>query len=68
MTARLIGTEVFCDGPDDQTDCPSSAAVRAGFGSVTARQVRADGRRDGWARRRRAGRLADLCPSCAAAS
>jgi hypothetical protein len=25
MTARPIGVEVSCDGPDEQTDCPDSA-------------------------------------------
>jgi hypothetical protein len=68
VTARPIGVEVSCDGPDEQTDCPDSAAVRASFMSVTARQVRADGRADGWIRRRRAGRVVDLCPGCAAVS
>ncbi|MBQ0827671.1 hypothetical protein [Streptomyces tagetis] len=66
MTAYPIGVEVACDGPDEQTDCPDSAAVRARFTSRTARQVRSDGRRDGWVRRRRTGRLLDLCPGCAA--
>jgi hypothetical protein len=64
MTARPIGVEVSCDGPDDQTDCPYSAAVHARFTSVTARQVRADGREDGWTVRRVPGRLVDLCPAC----
>lgn len=64
MTARLIGTEVACDGPDEHTDCPDSAAVPAAYDSVTARQVRADGRTQGWTARRRAGRLRDLCPAC----
>lgn len=56
MTARPIGTEVFCDGPDERTDCPNSAAVRASYGSVTTRQVRADGRAQGWTTQRGAGR------------
>jgi hypothetical protein len=64
MTAHPIGTEISCDGPDEQTDCPHSAAISARFGSITARQVRADGRTDGWTTRRRNGRLADLCPNC----
>jgi hypothetical protein len=64
MTATPIGVEISCDGPDEQTDCPDSAAVRASFASVTARQVRADGRDQGWTVRRRAGRLRDLCPAC----
>lgn len=66
MTAYPIGVEVSCDGPDDQTDCPDSAAVSARTASRTARQVRADGRADGWTRRRRGGRLIDLCPGCTA--
>lgn len=65
VTARPIGTEVSCDGPDEQTDCPDSAAVPASFASMTAREVRADGRRLGWAYRLRAGRLVDLCSGCA---
>ncbi len=63
MTARPIGVEVSCDGPTDG-DCPDSAAIPAGFASRTARQVRADGRRDGWTTRRAPGRLLDLCPNC----
>ncbi|NEA52372.1 hypothetical protein [Streptomyces sp. SID10815] len=66
MTAYPIGMEVACNGPDEQTDCPDSAAVRASFTSRTARQVRADGRRDGWTTRRAPGRLLDMCPSCTA--
>lgn len=64
MTARSIGTEVSCDGPDASRDCPDSAAVRASFTSLTAAEVRADGRADGWIRRRRNGRRVDLCPAC----
>lgn len=64
MTARPIGTEVSCDGPDDRTDCLDSAAVRAAYDSVTAPQVRADGRTQGWITRRRNGRVVDLCPAC----
>jgi hypothetical protein len=67
MTARQIGVEVSCDGPDEQTDCPDSAAVRARFGSVTAAQVRADGRKDGWGTRRDPG-LRDVCPACRSTS
>ena len=67
MTAHQIGVEVSCDGPDEQTDCPNSAAVPASFGSLTVREVRADGRALGWAYRLRAGRLVDLCPGCASA-
>lgn len=63
MTARPIGVEVSCDGPDEQTDCPDSAAVRASFTSMTAPQVRADGREDGWTTRRAPG-LRDVCPAC----
>lgn len=66
MTARPIGVEVSCDGPNERTNCPESAAIRASFDSVTARQVRADGRSDGWTTRRAPGRLLDLCPSCTA--
>jgi hypothetical protein len=68
MTAHPIGVEISCDGPAEGTDCPDSAAVSASYASRTARQVRADGRASGWARRRRAGRLVDLCPDCAANS
>ncbi|MFD1277335.1 hypothetical protein [Streptomyces kaempferi] len=64
MTARTIGVEVSCDGPDEQTDCPDSAAVRAAFTSMTAKQVRADGREDGWTTRRVPGHLRDMCPAC----
>ncbi|MFF4552756.1 hypothetical protein [Streptomyces sp. NPDC001422] len=64
MTARPLGTEVSCDGPDEQTDCPNSAAVAASFGAMTAPQVRADGHRDGWTTLRRVGRLRDVCPVC----
>jgi hypothetical protein len=64
MTAYPLGVEVACDGPDEQRDCPDSAAVRASFGSMTAPQVRADGRRDGWTIRRTLGRLRDVCPAC----
>jgi hypothetical protein len=66
MTATQIGVEVSCDGPDEHTDCPDSAAVRASFNSRTARQVRADGRAQGWTTRRAPGRLRDVCPSCTA--
>ncbi|MEU2730076.1 hypothetical protein ABZ650_20405 [Streptomyces griseoviridis] len=66
MTAYPIGTEVACDGPTADTDCPDSAAVAARFASRSARQVRADGRADGWRWRRRDRRLVDLCPNCAA--
>ena len=44
-----------------------SGRVSSTVSAVTARQVRADGREDGWTRRRRSGRLVDLCPSCTAA-
>ncbi|WP_069883485.1 hypothetical protein [Streptomyces luteocolor] len=64
MTARSLGTEVSCDGPDSARACPESAAVRARFTSMTAAAVRRDGRRDGWVCRRRDGRLVDLCPAC----
>ncbi|MFE1950005.1 hypothetical protein ACFW9D_05985 [Streptomyces sp. NPDC059524] len=64
MTAHRLGVEIACDGPDVAHDCPASAAVLARFGSRTAEQVRADGRSDGWVRRRRDGRLVDLCPTC----
>jgi hypothetical protein len=66
VTAYPIGVEISCDGPDEQTDCPQSAAIRASLTSRTARQVRADGRADGWTTRRRASRLRDVCPECAA--
>lgn len=66
MTAHLLGVEISCDGPDETTDCPDSAAIPIRFASMTARQVRADGREDGWIRRRRTGRLVDLCPRCTA--
>ncbi|MGW8703426.1 hypothetical protein ACWGOK_42085 [Streptomyces eurythermus] len=68
MTARPIGTEVSCDGPDETVDCPDNAAVRAAFVSVTPRDVRADGREQGWIVRRRNRRFVDLCPQCAASS
>ncbi|KFG02582.1 hypothetical protein IQ62_01115 [Streptomyces scabiei] len=65
MTAYPIGVEVSCDGPDENTDCPHSAAVRASYASRTTQQVRADGRSQGWTVRRRARRLRDLCEACA---
>ncbi|MEV5261772.1 hypothetical protein AB0L02_27495 [Streptomyces anulatus] len=64
MTAHPIGVEVSCNGPAGRDDCPDSAAIRARYGSRTARQVRADGREDGWITRRSPGRLLDLCPTC----
>lgn len=64
MTVRPIGAEVSCDGPDASRVCPESAAIRASLRSVTAVQVRSDGREDGWVSRRRDGRLVDLCPTC----
>ncbi|MWA08816.1 hypothetical protein [Streptomyces sp. BA2] len=64
MSAHALGVEVSCDGPDESRDCPESAAVRARFASLTAAEVRADGRADGWVRPRRGGRLVDLCPAC----
>ncbi|MFE7370121.1 hypothetical protein [Streptomyces anulatus] len=64
MTAHPIGVEVSCNGPTGRDDCPDSAAIPAGFASRTARQVRADGRRDGWTTRRASGWLLDLCPNC----
>ncbi|MFD5220290.1 hypothetical protein ACFWMH_21900 [Streptomyces tendae] len=66
MSAYVIGYEVYCDGPTARDDCPESAAVRASVASRTARQVRADGRAEGWTARRGGGRLIDLCPSCTA--
>jgi hypothetical protein len=65
MTAYPLGVEVSCDGPVVQTDCPDSAAVAASFGAMTAPQVRADGRKDGWTTRRAPG-LRDVCPACRA--
>lgn len=64
MTAHSLGVEIACNGPADRNDCPDSAAVRARFTSRTAREVRADGRRDGWTVRRVPGRLLDICPRC----
>ncbi|MFD9070558.1 hypothetical protein [Streptomyces lasiicapitis] len=64
MTVHSLGIEVSCDGPDESRDCPASAAIRACFTSMTAAQVRADGREDGWVRRHRGGQLVDLCPDC----
>ncbi|MYY79712.1 MULTISPECIES: hypothetical protein [unclassified Streptomyces] len=64
MTAHTLGVEIACDGPDEARDCPESAAVARRFGSLTAVQVRADSRADGWTRRRRGSRHVDLCPAC----
>lgn len=64
MSVHPLPPEVACDGPDAARDCPESAAISASFGSMTAAEVRADGRILGWTRRRRDGRLADLCPTC----
>lgn len=68
MTVYPLGVEISCDGPDDDTDCPNSAAIPIRFGSMAARQVRADGREDGWTTRRAPGRLLDICPTCLAAA
>ncbi|MGW2845387.1 hypothetical protein [Streptomyces sp. NPDC001274] len=62
MSAHPLGVEIACDGPAGRDDCPHSAAIRAQVTSRTARQVRADGRRDGW-KARPGGR--GLCPDCA---
>ena len=64
MTAHPIGVEVYCNGPAGRDDCPDSAAVYARYASRTARQVRADGREDGWTVRRAPGQLLDICPRC----
>lgn len=64
MSVHRIGVEVSCDGPDDHTECPDSAAIPASFTSRTAQTVRADGRTQGWTTRRRNGHLRDLCPTC----
>ena len=64
MTARPLGIEVSCDGPPDGGDCPDSAAFHAIGATWTAREMRADGRRDGWITRRAPGRLLDICPRC----
>lgn len=64
MTAYTLGVEVSCDGPDEATDCPDSAAIPIRFGSLTPRQVRADGRQNGWTTRRGRGCLLDVCPAC----
>lgn len=64
MTAYFLGTEISCDGPTEETDCPASAAVPASYGSRTAREVRADGRALGWTYPLRAGHRVDLCPEC----
>lgn len=64
MTAYPLGVEVSCDGPDEETDCPDSAAIPIRFASRTARQVRADGCEDGWTTRRVPGHLRDVCPGC----
>ncbi|MFE0974328.1 hypothetical protein [Streptomyces rochei] len=66
MTAHAIGYEVYCDGPDEHTDCPESAAIANSFASRTARAVRADGREQGWTAWHGGGRLIDLCPRCTA--
>ncbi|WP_282792938.1 hypothetical protein [Streptomyces sp. CC224B] len=64
MTAYSLGVEIACDGPGHERGCPESAAIRASSASMTAAEVRADGRVDGWARRRRDDRVVDLCPAC----
>lgn len=66
MTAHNLGVEIACDGPAPTRDCPCSAAIPIRFTSMTAAAVRVDGRADGWVRRRRGGRLVDLCPDCKA--
>lgn len=64
MTAYSLGYEVACDGPDDDQDCPASAAIPRQVFSFSAAEVRADGREQGWAHTRRDGRRVDLCPNC----
>jgi hypothetical protein len=64
VTVYSLGVEISCDGPAPGTDCPDSAAIPIRFGSLTAQQVRADGRQDGWTVRRIPGRLLDICPAC----
>ncbi|MDT0381394.1 hypothetical protein RM572_21790 [Streptomyces sp. DSM 42041] len=64
MSAFSLGVEIACDGPDEARDCPQSAAVPRRFGSMTAPEVRADGRSLGWTLRRRDGQRIDLCPDC----
>ncbi|MCE7083468.1 hypothetical protein [Streptomyces sp. ST2-7A] len=64
MTAYPIGVEVSCDGPGNGRPCPGSAAIPAAFTSLTAQQVRADGRTTGWTTRRANGRTEDICPNC----
>jgi hypothetical protein len=64
VTAYPLGVQVSCDGPDEQADCPASAAIPANCGSLTAREVRADGRDLGWTHPLRAGHRVDLCPRC----
>ncbi|WP_329595877.1 hypothetical protein OG195_44730 (plasmid) [Streptomyces sp. NBC_01362] len=64
MSTHLLGVEIACDGPAGRDNCPHNAAIRAQFTSRTARQVRADGRRDGWTVHRIPGRLLDICPRC----
>lgn len=64
MTAYPIGYEIACDGPAVGQECPESAAVRRQVTSRPAVEVREDGREQGWAHTRRAGRRVDLCPAC----
>lgn len=66
MTAYPLGYEIACDGPGGGRDCPASAAVQPRPCTVTAAEVRADGREQGWTRPRRGGRRIDLCPDCRA--
>ena len=66
MTAQPLGIEVACDGPTGGNDCPDSAAFHAVGPSWTVRELRADGRVDGWTVRRAPGRLLDICPRCRA--
>lgn len=61
MTVHSLGVEIACNGPSGRDDCPDSAAIRARFTSRTAREVRADGRRDGWTTQPGGH---DLCPTC----
>ncbi|MFF7485597.1 hypothetical protein ACFZBC_08875 [Streptomyces luteogriseus] len=52
---------LWCDGRDNEGPCGNWHGT-AEFNGETTAQIRRSARVDGWTRRRRNGRLVDLCP------
>lgn len=63
MTMALY-RRLWCDGTGEGP-CGSWHGL-AEFNGEEATRIRRSARIDGWVRRRRDGRLVDLCPECAA--